>query len=55
MFGQFGAEVRSIVAAEPEIAFGYGGIGTADHFKFEVGDDVGERDGGMLARKARLP
>ena len=41
-FGQLGTEVRSIVAAEPEIACGYGGIRTADHFELEVvGDDAG--------------
>ena len=42
---QFGAEVGAVEAGEPERVGGDGGIGPADHFEFEVGDDGGQRHG----------
>lgn len=53
VFGEFGAEVGALVAGEPEGAFGDGGIWTADHFKFEIGDDSVERNGRVSEEGAR--
>lgn len=59
MFGEFRAEVGALVAGEPEGSGRDGGIGAADHLKFQVGDDAGEwcrrmREEGACAESANL-
>lgn len=57
--GEGWAEVGPAIASEPEVSGRDGGIGPADHFKLEVGDDRGEIDGwmgeeGTIAEAANL-
>lgn len=48
--GELGTEVGALVAGKPEGAGGDGGIGAADHFELEVGDDAGEGDGRVVEK-----
>lgn len=50
--GELWAEVGAIEACEPEGSGGNGGVGAADHFELEVGDDGVERERGMLEEGA---
>ena len=44
VFREFRSEVRPVEAGELQRSSGNGRVGTADHVKFEVGDDAGERN-----------
>lgn len=57
--GKGGAEVGTIEAGEPEESGWDSGVGAADHFELEVGDDGGEghgrvREEGVIAEAAEL-
>ncbi len=50
MFGKFGPKVAAIKSGEPELVGFYFSVRAADHFKFQVGDNVFERQWGMLKK-----
>src|SRR5436305_468033 len=50
MFCQLRAQVTAIKASEPEFVKFYRGISAADHFKFQVGNDVLDRHGRVLKK-----
>src|SRR5216684_2728333 len=51
MFGQFRAEITAVEAGEPELVRLYCRIGTADHFKFQIGNNALERYWRMIEEK----
>src|ERR1700730_8459233 len=48
MFRQLWAEIAAVETSEPELVGFHGRVRAADHFKFEVGDDLLERHRRML-------